>query len=315
MKDRAVIFSVKLLKTSLFVLLLFGLQTVRSQSSVPLPNAFAHNDYLHPHPLFDALNNGYTNFEADIFLKSGKLVVAHIDPFFKKDRTLESLYLKPLAARIAANNGQVYKGYNAPVILMIDVKTGAENTYRVLKTVLEKYRPMFSSYNHGRVIGGAITVVLSGHKPYQMIKQEDSRLAFIDEDLRKTFQDTTAANVYKMSSCKYSKLLSWRGDGPMPYEQKQKLCAYVDMAHKFGKKVRLWASPENDRVWAELLKCHVDLINTDKLAELKSFLIKTTNTNYTNPVNPNFRNSVSAVKASNTFSNYSAKNKFTVITL
>lgn len=272
MKARVDIFSIKLLKTSLAVLLLFSLQTVRSQS-IPLPNAFAHNDYLHPHPLFDALANGYTNIEADIFLKGGRLVVAHIDPFFKKNRTLESLYLRPLAERIADNNGQIYEGYNFPVILMIDVKSDANNTYKALKVLLEKYRPMFSSYNHGRVLGGTVTVVLSGHKPFDMIKKEDTRLAFIDEDLRKTYQDTTALDVYKMASCKYSKLLEWKGDGPMPDDQRQKLCAYVNMAHKYGKKVRLWASPENDRVWAELLKCGVDLINTDKLARLKMFLL------------------------------------------
>jgi len=265
-------YSVKLLKTSLFVFLLFSLQTVRSQS-IPLPNAFAHNDYLHRHPLFDALANGYTNIEADIFLKSGRLIVAHVDPFFKKERTLETLYLKPLAERIAANNGSVYRGYDKPLILMIDVKTDADNTYRALKQLLEKYRPMFSSYNRGRVYGGAITVVLSGHKPFKMIKDEDSRLAFIDEDLRQTYHDTTARNVYQMASCKYSKLLSWRGDGPMPAVERQKLCTYVAEAHKYGKKVRLWASPENDQVWAELLKCGVDLINTDQLARLKMFLI------------------------------------------
>jgi len=290
LKARADIFSVKLLKTSLAVLLLFSLQTVRSQS-IPLPNAFAHNDYLHPHPLFDALANGYTNIEADIFLHDGKLVVAHIDPFFKNSRTLESLYLKPLAERIAANHGQVYKGYDTPIILMIDVKSGADNTYRVLKVLLEKYRPMFSSYNHGKVLGGTITIVLSGHKPFDMIKREDSRLAFIDEDLRKTDQDTTGTAVYKMASCKYSKLLEWKGDGPMPDGQRKKLCNYVDIAHKYGEKVRLWASPENDRVWAELLKCGVDLINTDKLAQLKMFLLAHSNaTNFTNKISTNSTN-------------------------
>jgi hypothetical protein len=289
LKARADIFSVKLLKTSLTVLLLFSLQTVRSQS-IPLPNAFAHNDYLHQHPLFDALANGYTNIEADIFLQGGRLVVAHIDPFFKKNRTLESLYLKPLADRIAANNGQVYKGYNSPVILMIDVKSGANDTYKALKVLLDKYRPMFSHFSHGRVVGGTVTVVLSGHKPFDMIKKEDNRMAFIDEDLRKTDQDTTAVDVYKMASCKYSKLLEWKGDGPMPDNQRKTLQAYVDMAHKYGKKVRLWASPENDRVWTELLKCGVDLINTDKLAQLKTFLLNQNNKTNTNKIVPNYTN-------------------------
>jgi hypothetical protein len=271
LKARPAILSKVLLKTTLFVLPLFSLQTVYSQS-IPLPNAFAHNDYCHQRPLLDALDNGYTNIEADIFLEGDNIIVAHVNPFFRVKKTLETLYLKPLYDRIIKNNGQVYKGYNEPVILMIDVKTGAKNTYSALKLLLEKYSPILSSYDHGKVTRRAITIVLSGHKPYKMIKSEENRMAFIDEDLRKTAADTMA-NVYMMSSCKYSKLLSWRGDGVMPDNQRKRLCNYVATAHKFMKKVRLWASPENDKVWGELLKCGVDLINTDKLADLKDFLL------------------------------------------
>ena len=39
-----------------------------------------------------------------------------------------------------------------------------------------------------------------------------------------------------------------------------------------GEKVRLWASPEKKIVWDELLKCGVDLINTDRLATLRKYL-------------------------------------------
>ncbi|HEY2580880.1 MAG TPA: hypothetical protein VGI43_03695, partial [Mucilaginibacter sp.] len=99
------------------------------------------------------------------------------------------------------------------------------------------------------------------------------RFAFIDEDLRKTYRDTSAANVYKLASCKYSKLLKWKGKDSIPDNERKQLCAYVFMAHKYGKKVRLWASPENNLVWKELLRCGVDLINTDKLSVLKDFLI------------------------------------------
>ena len=81
-------FSVKLLKTFIFVLLLCSPRTVFSQL-VPLPNAFAHNDYCHQHPLFDALENGYTNIEADIFLEEEGLIVAHVNPFFMYERTLD----------------------------------------------------------------------------------------------------------------------------------------------------------------------------------------------------------------------------------
>src|SRR5687767_5845268 len=57
---------------------------------------YAHNDYLHGKPLYDALGNGYTNIEVDVFLLKDSLVVAHWFPYLKTNCTLESLYLAPL---------------------------------------------------------------------------------------------------------------------------------------------------------------------------------------------------------------------------
>jgi hypothetical protein len=271
LKNRAAIFNTSL-KAATLVLLIFSTMTARAQL-IPLPNAFAHNDYRHKHPLYDALQNGYTNIEADIFLKGGRLIVAHINPYFKHNHTLEALYLKPLADRVANNNGQVYDGYKKPVILMIDIKTDSDKTYTALKVLLERYKLMLSSFKNGKIAVGAITVVLSGHKPCDMLMKEPDRLAFIDEDLRKASRDSSRIDVYQMASCKYSTLLKWRGTGLMPNDEEKKLCAYVAIAHKNGEKVRLWASPENNTVWQQLLKCGVDLINTDKLAQLKRFLL------------------------------------------
>ena len=256
-----------------FVILLAVTWFNCSAQSTPLPNGFAHNDYCHKRPLLDALDNGFVNIEADIFLKdNNKLIVAHIFPYFKGKRTLERLYFQPLAERIASHNGNVYSDYSKPIILMIDIKTGAKSTYQALVPLLEKYRSMLTSLEDGKVVYRAVTVVLSGHKPYDMIENEQNRLAFIDEDLRRVPRDTTNSNVFSMASCKYSKLLRWDGRGVFPDAEKSRLCAFVAMAHKLGEKVRLWASPERKAVWDELLKCGVDLINTDKLVALRQYL-------------------------------------------
>jgi hypothetical protein len=268
--------SLKLVKTSL-LLLLISLQLPCYPQNIPLQNAFAHNDYWHKHPLYDALQNGYTHVEADVFLRNGNLVVAHFFPFFKKNRTLEKLYLQPLADQIA-QHGQVFKGYNTPITLMVDIKTNANATYKALKPLLEKYSSILSSYDNGQMHYRMVTIVLSGHKPYDMIKQEKYRLAFIDEDLRKIGRDSAMTDVYPMASCRYSKLVKWRGDGPMPADEKKILCQYVDMAHRMGKKVRLWGSPEKKEVWEQLLNCNVDLINTNQLVTLKNYL----NTSFAN---------------------------------
>ena len=239
---------------------------------VPLLNGFAHNDYWHKRPLLDALDNGYTYIEADVYERDGRLIVAHILPVLNHHRTLEDLYLKPLFDHVVKNNGEVYPGYHNSVTLMIDVKSDAEKTYLVLKDMLQKYSGMLSSYSKGNIHVGPVTIVISGHKPEKLLSTEDTRFAFVDEDLRLVRKDTLT-DMYMMASCKYSKLLNWRGDGALPDQEKQRLCSFVNFAHKFNRKVRLWASPENTVVWRTLLNCGVDLINTDKLEELKTFLI------------------------------------------
>jgi alkaline phosphatase len=50
--------------------------------------------------------------------------------------------------------------------------------------------------------------------------------------------------------------------------------ALAQRIHTEGKKLRLWAIPDNEVVWEALLNAGVDLINTDHLRELNSFLKK-----------------------------------------
>lgn len=263
-------FCPKHLTFSLLPLLIFiSLKCYPQNNS--LLNAFAHNDYWHKRPLYDALDNGYTHIEADVYLRNGRLVVAHMLPIFKRSRTLERLYFEPLAECIIGKNQIACPAY--PVMLMIDIKSEANSTYQAMEKIFDKYRSIISGYENGNFVQRQITVVLTGHKPFALLKAQQNRLAFIDEDLMRTQQDTLAKNVYQTASCKYSRVLRWTGSGPIPPLERQRLCTLVQIAHRFGKKVRLWASPENEMVWKELLGCGVDLINTDKLVILRDFLL------------------------------------------
>lgn len=236
-----------------------------------LKNAHAHNDYKHKHPLSDALQNKFNSIEADIFLINNQLIVSHTRPFLNKKKTLESLYLKPLLDSCLKNNGTVYKNCDESIILLIDIKTDANETYKELKKDLEKYNSILSKYENGNIKFNAVTIILTGNKPFDELQKETIRYAFIDQSLLsldKSFESTLCL----MASTKYSNLLSWNGKGEIPKEEKEKLTTLVNQAHKEDKVVRLWASPENKKVWAELLNCGVDLINTDKLEMLGDFL-------------------------------------------
>lgn len=259
----------KHLKFIFFVIITLSAACAQAQRS-PLPRAFAHNDYWHSRPLYDALDHGFLNVEADIYLRDDELLVAHLLPAFRKKRTLEQLYLKPLLDYYDGRNSEIkYPLY--PITLMIDIKSDAEKTYAKLAEILKNYKSILSSYDNGEVKQGKVTIVLTGNKPYQVIREQTLRYAFIDEDLMQVRTDTTSNAVYQTASCKYSRLLNWTGKGPMPESQRQLLISYVTVAHQYKKRVRLWASPENKEVWRALLDCDVDLINTDKLAELRDF--------------------------------------------
>jgi len=239
-----------------------------------LPNAYAHNDYCHKRPLLDALDNGFTYVEADVYLRKGQLIVAHILPCFKKKRTLEALYLKPLLEYVQGNeqNKTENRINNCPLTLMIDIKSDANKTYAAILLLLDKYKPILSGYEDGCTTLRHVTVVLTGHKPTELVKAKDNRFVFMDEDLKNAAIDTST-NLYPIASCKYSDLLKWKGKGVIPEIELQRLEYYVTQAHKNGRKVRLWGSPENKVVWSELLRCNVDLINTDRLTSLRKFLL------------------------------------------
>jgi hypothetical protein len=54
-------------KQLLFIVFLLVANSTNAQTII-LPNAYAHNDYWHKRPLLDALDNGFTYVEADVFL-------------------------------------------------------------------------------------------------------------------------------------------------------------------------------------------------------------------------------------------------------
>jgi glycerophosphoryl diester phosphodiesterase len=237
-----------------------------------LPNAHAHNDYEHNRPLLDALSQGFTSVEADVFLLKDSLYVNHNRPFFRDPaRTLENMYLKPLREQIRRQGGRVYQDYKDPFYLFIDLKTEAETTYQALAKTLNRYRDIIQVCIAKQCKAGPVQVILSGNRPIDLLGKQAERLAAIDGrpvDLGKGFSTPFMPIV----SDNYRNHLSWNGQGEMPAAEKEKLQNLVKKVHSEGKKLRLWASPENENVWRALREAGVDLINTDRLEELRAFL-------------------------------------------
>lgn len=243
--------------------------------TTPLPNAHAHNDYEHERALLDALENGFTSVEADIYLIDGELYVYHdrpetIDP----NRTLEKLYLEPLSKVVEKNNGEVYQGYEGFFHLMIDFKTDGESTYHVLKAQLKKYEDILSRVVNGkREIEKPVLVFISGSRPIETILSEPISLATLDgrpNDLGKGI----STEKMPVISQNYWSISNWNGEGAIDETNKKKLREVIDKAHAEGKKVRFWAIPDHINTWKTMMDLGVDFINTDKLSEFKKFSLE-----------------------------------------
>jgi hypothetical protein len=245
--------------------------SLSARSEAPLENAHAHNDYLHERPLFDALDRGFTSVEADIFLVDGKLLVGHTRDKLKLDRTLESLYLTPLARRVQENSGRVYKG-GLRFYLLIDIKSNAQATYRHLEKVLARHANMLTVVGEdGKVRQAAVTAVITGARPRDKLSKASPRYAGWDGRIS-DLDSNAPAHLMPMISDKWTDHFNWNGDGPMPAADRVKLKEIVNKAHAANRVVRFWATPENELVWTELRSLGVDLINTDQLDRLAKFL-------------------------------------------
>ncbi|MFJ5040090.1 phosphatidylinositol-specific phospholipase C/glycerophosphodiester phosphodiesterase family protein [Streptomyces parvulus] len=243
----------------------------------PLWRAHAHNDYEHPRPLLDALDHRFGSVEADIYLVEGQLLVAHDPEDLDPTRTLESLYLAPLAARVRAHHGRVYRRDRRALQLLVDIKTGGAATYLELDRQLRRYGHLFTSYAHGRVLPGAVTAVVSGDRAARApMEAQRTRRAFYDGRLA-DLGTSASASFVPLISDNWTLNFTWQGVGAFPDAERRRLRSIVGTAHARGQRVRFWATPDiagpaRDAVWTELVAAGVDHLNTDDLAGLEAFL-------------------------------------------
>jgi Glycerophosphoryl diester phosphodiesterase family len=231
----------------------------------PFPEAHAHNDYLHEHPLLDALANGFTSVEADVHLIHGEFVVAHTRPLGNK-KTLERLYLLPLTSILSQYDRHVFPGYEGPFYLMIDIKTDGDEAYDKLKNLFSQYLMLIPRPGYPQVI-----VLLSGNRPVKKVMEDPTSPFALDgrpADLGKGY------TVQKMPviSDTYKKWSEWNGKGNPKKADLEKIRRLAQQVHREGKRLRLWAIPDKENTWRALLDAGVDIINTDNLQGLSKLL-------------------------------------------
>lgn len=236
--------------------------TAVAQSGFPHTQAHAHNDYEHPRPLKDALENGFISVEADVHLHKGKLRVGH-NSVNKNSPELEFAYLSPLDSLLKRNNGKVYDGHNGTFFLMIDIKTEAEPAYTAIQQILANYPDLLCMAENCPV-----KIFLSGNRPLDRMVQEGYRGIALDGrpgDLGKNY----SLEMMPVVSDNFNKWSSWNGKGSP--KDMNRIADLAQKVHQEGRLLRLWAIPDNNDAWKALLDAGVDLINSDRLEELHQF--------------------------------------------
>ena len=246
----------------------------------PLVQAHSHNDYEQKRPLLEALDYGFCSVEADVYLVEGQLWVAHDRKDLKPDRTLKSLYLEPLAERVRNRVG-IFADPQARLMLLVDVKGQGAEVYQRLKTELAPYASMLTRFRDSGVVTGAVTVVLSGDRAWDLARADRDRWCALDgrmSDLTNAApagvagSSTPPASLVPLVSESWRTLFRWNGDGEMSAVEKARLKGLVSQAHAQGRKIRFWALPDRPEAWKVCQDAGVDLINTDKIPALSAFL-------------------------------------------
>ncbi|KAH9251948.1 hypothetical protein BASA81_010152 [Batrachochytrium salamandrivorans] len=248
----------------------------------PLKHAHSHNDYAQSMPLTAALLAGFCSIEADVFMKNSRLFVGHqfITP---TDHTLSLLesYLLPLMARSSANgNGPIYPQATKlqtclQITLLVDIKSSnAMDTYKQLEGDLERLNQNFTYFETfgggtASALPAPVSVVVTGLKPQHV--EEIVRWVALRNGTRRTSLDLS----YESQAPQELALSRWishrwnfgRSSGDHEYIQQR-----VQFARENNLQLRFWNTPEDPALWQALLDLGVDLINTDRIFTLRSFL-------------------------------------------
>ncbi len=241
----------------------------------PLSRAHAHNDYLHDRPLWDALGQGFTSVEADVWFRDGKLLLGHTVLGTASGRGVEDWYVKPLVAWVRAHGGAVFPGWGGQFTLLIDVKEHGAESLVALEAVLAKYPDVFWHLDGGREVPGPVRVVYSGERPTAAIVNSDPRFGSFDghEGDLDSRESSTHFPLYSESWSSWG----WQGWGAMPSDQFTHLAQFAESASANGARSRLWGQPmafaeQRENVWKAQLDAGISLINADHLEHLREFL-------------------------------------------
>jgi hypothetical protein len=160
--------------------------------------------------------------------------------------------------------------------LLLDLKTDGECLFPHIQEHLQPLREAnLLSFNNGtHFVSRAITIVVSGDEPYDLIAETNTqRDIFFDAPLDKLRTSKSRSwnstnSFYASTSLRHSIGYPWLGR--FSVKQLSVLRGQISEAHRRGLRVRYWDTPTwpvwmRDHVWRVLLDEGADVLNVDDL--------------------------------------------------
>jgi len=168
------------------------------------------------------------------------------------------LYLIPLLHYVK-QHGDIYADTTQALTLVIDFKTSGK-TANVLVEKLLQYPALLKAKHLKFIISGSVPdrerwpelpdfLHIDGRPGIPYTQEELKRVALISRALP----------------------VQWGTEG-LDENAKDTLIKIRDEVHGKGKPLRFWATPDHADAWKQLIGLGVDVINTDRPAEVVSFL-------------------------------------------
>ncbi len=225
----------------------------------------SHNDYWQSQPFYTAYYAGMQSIEADIFLRDGKLMVAHDAKEINAEHTLKALYLDPVAKLYRKNGAAAFADKTKQLQLLIDVKESYKQTLPVLVKTLEQYGDLFNPVKNPN----AIKVIVTGGRPKPEGFKDYPKWLFFDGEVNWNYDAASLAQT-GLISADLKDYTDWNGKG-LP-ENIPAIKEAIAKADSLGLRFRFYGTHDSPNAWQQLINLGVYWVNTDHPKTLELFL-------------------------------------------
>ncbi|MBD1385034.1 hypothetical protein IDJ75_07065 [Mucilaginibacter rigui] len=251
-----------MLKPFLYISLFIAfVNSASAQEKYAASDIHSHNDYSRPEAFYHAFNAGAGAIEADVYLRSGRLVVAHDTTGAKQQLSLDKMYVQPILKE--------FKTRPRPLNLVIDLKEAYAPILAELLKELKPLKGLIKSGNNNK----ALSIIITGNRPPPSLYNKYPTYITFDDDLQLPHTAEQWKRVAQVS-LNFENYSKWRGEGTLPLVDERVLKSVINAVHASGKKIRFWAAPDNTGGWQKLMELNADILSTDKIDELKELLKK-----------------------------------------